>query len=69
MTVPRFRALLATAAVAVATCALFAPSALGDAGNPVLGTIHGTLQGVLELFGNQHRSVLPRPFPLRPPDQ
>jgi hypothetical protein len=43
MTAPRFRSLLATAAVAVATCALFVPSALGDAGNPVLGTIHGTI--------------------------
>ena len=43
MTLRRFRSLPATAVVLVASCALFAPSAFGDAGNPVLGTIHGTI--------------------------
>ena len=38
------RRYLATAALALAaTCAFFVASALGDAGNPILGTIHGAL--------------------------
>jgi hypothetical protein len=39
----RFRSLAATAVALAATCAFFVPGALGDAGNPIIGTIHGTI--------------------------